>query len=108
MLVACLENKLRLEYSEQISTVYWIRFFIVTLTPLLNQFLVLDIICNISESLFDINLKSLTMNWKSYTGIVQKYSDSIKDNINLKFPVQYLTNEIYSSLKCFEEMVSTE
>lgn len=57
-------------------------------------------ICDISEILLRLNVKSMSDNWKCYLVLVQKYSNSTSDNdlLNLSLPVRILTGEIRERL----------
>ncbi|XP_057665149.1 uncharacterized protein LOC130899313 [Diorhabda carinulata] len=59
---------------------------------------VLDNLVTISENLFSLNLKSLVINWKGYVGVAIKFSNVLKDRVDLKRPTLYITTLICDRL----------
>ncbi|XP_018565894.1 uncharacterized protein LOC108906934 isoform X2 [Anoplophora glabripennis] len=59
---------------------------------------VLDIICGMSEILSDLNIQSMSDNWKGYTAIVNKFSSILVHSIDLKVPISCLTYQVDKNL----------
>ncbi|VEN54453.1 unnamed protein product [Callosobruchus maculatus] len=59
---------------------------------------VLDLLCEISLALSDLNLKSMSSNWKGYMAIVLKFAAVLKEAICLDTPVKSLKYQIVQNL----------
>lgn len=59
----------------------------------------LDLICDIGESLIGINMKSMADTWKFYSVLMQRYSNIVMDKINLAKPLKFVSNEVSKNIR---------
>lgn len=68
-------------------------------TDIVHLVEVLQVLSEIGEEVMSLDIKTMAEQWKGYAKIIQLYLESIRDRLNIAYPISYLCLDISNKLE---------